>query len=133
MTLAQTSLCHGLAILTGVMAWVGLLVITGLASGNVAGMLRREAWDLEVWWVTSLPLTYLMAGVLGWLGPRRIWRWPLTIIGTQFACGLVLARSGLSLLPVALVFMLVLSLPGLLTASLGRTLARLYRKPAESR
>lgn len=133
MSRERTTLCYGIAVATGVLAWVGPLLIAGIAGGELGRTIRREAWDLDLWWTTGLPLGWLVAGVLGWLRPVRIWRWPLTIIGTQFVCALVLSRSGLSLLPFALVFMLVLTLPGLLAAWLGRSLRRFCRIGAEGR
>lgn len=115
----RAPLCHALAVTTGVLTYLGTLVIAGLAGGDMARALGREAVDLAPYWFFALPLCYLAAGVLGYLCPVRTWRWSLDMLATQWVCMLLFAGSDLSLWPLALVLALILALPGILTAWLG--------------
>ena len=112
-------LCHGLAVTTGVLTYLGALAIEGLASGDLARTFAREAVDVGAYWYFALPVCYLVAGLLGYLGPVRTWRWSLDMLATHAVCMLLFAGSGLNLWPLALLSALVLALPGILTAWLG--------------
>ena len=68
-------LCHGLAVVTGVLTYLGALAIEGLAGGDLARAFAREAVDVGAYWYFALPACYLVAGLLGYLGPARTWRW----------------------------------------------------------
>jgi hypothetical protein len=120
----RTATCYVVSVVTGLMSSLGALLLTGIMSGEVAETLRREAWDTELYWLIGLPLCYLVAGALGWLGPERIWRWPLVMMGTQALAMLLLSGSGLSLLPLGLILFAILALPGILTAWIGRCMRR---------
>jgi len=114
-----STVCHALAVATGLVTYLGTLLIAGLASGELARAFGREAMDLAPYWYFALPVCYLAAGVLGYLCPVRTWRWSLEMIATHSVCTLLLAGSGLNLWPLALVFALILALPGMLTAWFG--------------
>jgi hypothetical protein len=115
----RAPLCHGLAVVTGLVTYLGLMVIAGLVIGDLAGTLQREAIDVAPYWLFSLPLCYLAAGVLGYLCPVRTWRWSLDMIGTHAVCMVLLTGGGPNLWPLALALALVLALPGILTGWLG--------------
>jgi hypothetical protein len=117
----RTATSYVVSVVTGLMSSVGVLLLTGIMSGEVAKTLRREAWDTELYWLVGLPLCYLVAG---WLGPQRIWRWPLVMMATQVLVMLLPSRSGFSLLPLGLVLFAILALPGILTAWIGRCMRR---------
>ena len=119
-----STVCHALAVATGLVTYLGTLLIAGLASGELARAFGREAMDLAPYWYFALPVCYLAAGVLGYLCPVRTWRWSLEMIATHSVCTLLLAGSGLNLWPLALVFALILALPGMLTAWLGGLIHR---------
>jgi peptidoglycan/LPS O-acetylase OafA/YrhL len=119
-----STVCHALAVATGLLTYLGTLLIEGLAGGDVARAFGREAMDLAAYWYFALPVCYLAAGVLGYLCPVRTWRWSLEMIATHSVCTLLLAGSGLNLWPLALVFALILALPGMLTAWLGGVVHR---------
>jgi hypothetical protein len=87
---------------------------------------RYEVFDIPPYWYFGLPVCYLAAGVLGYLGPVRSWRWSLDMIGTHMAGTILFTGSGLSLWPVAVVFGLALALPGILAGWLGAFVYR-YR------
>ena len=120
----RTATCHIVAVVTGLASSLGVLLVAGLMSGRLPEALRREAWDTDLYWLVGLPLCYVVAGVLGWLGPERIWRWPLVMMATQALAMLLFAGSGLSLLPLGLILFAILALPGILTAWIGRCLRR---------
>ena len=115
----RAALCHGLAVITGVLTYLGTVTIHGLASGDMARAFAREAVDLAPYWYFGLPVCYLVAGGLGYLGPVRTWRWSLDMLATHALCTLLLAGSSLNLWPLALIFALILALPGILSAWLG--------------
>lgn len=131
----RAPLCHGLAVLTGFLTYVGALIIEGLATGDMARALQREAVDVASYWWFALPICYLAAGLLGYLGPVRTWRWSLDMLATHAVCMLLLAGSGLNLWPLALAFALALALPGILTAWLGGLVhrCRVAPDPRQSR
>jgi hypothetical protein len=120
-------LCHGLAIITGLLTYLGTLVIDGAARGDLSRALGREAWDTAAYWYVGLPVCYLIAGVLGYLGPVRTWRWSLDMLATHAVCTLLFAGSGLW--PLTLALVLVLALPGIVTARLGALIWRLRAGP----
>jgi hypothetical protein len=111
--------CHAFAIATGLFTFFGSLIIQGLAVGDMAGALQREVFDIGPYWFFGLPVCYVAAGLLGYLGQDRSWRWSLEMIGTHGVATLLFTGSGLSLWPIALVFSLVLALPGMVTGWVG--------------
>jgi hypothetical protein len=124
MTPERTALCYLIAVATALSSALGAQFLAGIASGDVARALGRELVDLDTYWLIALPVCYLVAGMLGWLGPLRTWRWILTMIAVQSLYGILAAGSGLSLLPLALVMTAVIALPGLVTGWLGGLLRR---------
>ena len=117
-------LYHALAVTIGLATFFGSLIIHGLEISDMARALQREVFDVGPYWYFGLPVCYLAAGLLGYLGPVRSWRWSLEMIGTQMVGMLLFTGSSLNLWPLALVFGLALALPGILTAWLG---ALVYR------
>jgi hypothetical protein len=122
----RTSTCYVASVVTGLMSSLGILLLAGILSGRMAETLRREAWDVDLYWLIGLPLCYIVAGVLGWLGAERISRWPLVMMGTQALVMLLFSGNGFSLLPLGLILFAILALPGILTAWIGRC-ARRFR------
>lgn len=49
----------------GALVWVLIVVATG----------KREAWDSGVYFSVGLPAICLLAAVLGFVEPKRTWRW----------------------------------------------------------
>lgn len=124
---SRTAACYVTAVITGLVSSLGVLLLAGVLSGGLPEALRREAWDTDLYWLIGLPLCYLVAGVLGYLGPERIWRWPLAMMATQGLVMLLFSRSGFSLLPLGLILFAILALPGIVTAWIGRC-ARRFRE-----
>ena len=131
MTPDRTLLCYALAAATAFATAFGVQLRAGIASGDFARAFGRELVDLGDYWLVALPVCYAAAGVLGYLGPVRTWRWILTIIAVHSAYMVLTAGSGLSLLPFALIMTAVICLPGLVTGWLGGFIRR-YRDVARS-
>jgi hypothetical protein len=119
-------LSHALAVAIGLLTFFGSLIIYGLTIDDMARAFQREVFDIGPYWYFGLPVSYLAAGLLGYLGPVRSWRWSLEIIGTHMVGTILFTGSGLNLLPIALLFGLALAIPGILTAWFG-ALAHRFR------
>ncbi len=83
---------------------------------------RREAWDAGEYFSIGIPLMCVIVFALGWHWPRRAWRWTLTMAAGQ-AAALALGGGSLSLWPLAIIAMTVVSVPqfiaGLIAARLS--------------
>jgi Na+-translocating ferredoxin:NAD+ oxidoreductase RnfD subunit len=128
----RAPLCHALAVATGLLTYLGALAIEGITSGDLTRALGREAVDTAAYWYFGLPVCYLVAGLLGYLGRRRSWRWSLDMLATHAVCTLLLAGSSLNLWPPTLVSALLLALPGILTAWLGSLAYRFRATPQQA-
>lgn len=83
---------------------------------------RAEPWDTEVYWSVSYPVSVAASAVLGYVFPKRAWRWGVTLTFTQGAV-MLLGGSGLGLLPLGLVLLAILSLPPIAAATLAARVA----------
>lgn len=88
------------------------LVLWSLATIAAGG---REAWDTGLYWTAAYPAALLICGGLAMLSPIRPWRWPLVVMLAQVPVMLA-AGSGLSLLPLGVMLLALLSLPGIAIA-----------------
>ena len=71
---------------------------------------NREPWDSALYWQASYPLAILLSAALGFAFPTRPWRWALVLMFGQ-ALVMIATGSGLSLFPLGLAVLLLLSLP----------------------
>ena len=76
-----------LSLMAGACGWLALAIPSG-----------REAWDTSSYFTTFVPALVLFAGALGFLFPRRAWRWGLALFAGQAAAAVVLNPTG-GLLP----------------------------------
>jgi hypothetical protein len=129
MTPERSLLCYTIAVATAIATAVATQLLTGIAAGDIPRAFGRELVDLGLYWLLALPVCYLAAGVLGYLGPVRTWRWIFSMIAIHSVYMMLTAGSGLSLLPFALAMVVVISLPGLVTGWLGGLIRR-YRETA---
>ena len=84
---------------------------------------RTEPWDAPAYWELGYPLSLALAGLFGVAFPARPWRWALVLTFAQLP--VMLANgSGLSLLPLGLLLLGVLSLPLVLAAKMGAVVSR---------
>ncbi|MDP1673993.1 MAG: hypothetical protein Q8L65_12900 [Burkholderiales bacterium] len=83
---------------------------------------RREAWDATEYFSIGIPLMFVIVFVLAWHWPRRAWRWALAMAVGQ-AAALAVCGNSLSLWPLAIIAMTVVSVPqfvaGLIAARLS--------------
>jgi hypothetical protein len=79
MTPERTMLCYTIAVASALSTTLGAPLLAGIATGDIAGALRRELVDLGTYWLLALPACYAVTAVLGYLGPVRTWRWILTM------------------------------------------------------
>jgi hypothetical protein len=86
----------------------------GLVLWSVAAVveLRVEPWDAPNFWTIYYPAAIALSGMLGFLYPHAPWRWALILMFMQLPV-MILGGSGFSLLPIGLILMAVLALPGI--------------------
>jgi hypothetical protein len=84
---------------------------------------RREPWDTSLYFVAGIPLMCVVAFAVAYVYPVKAWRWVLSMaVGQSIA--LVLGGGSLSLWPLGIVAMTVLSLPQFVAAIIASKLAR---------
>ena len=105
------------------------LLGAGLWAATSAWAGTREAWDSSFYWTAAYPAAFAVAAVLGFLAPRRPWRWGLTLMLAQ-AATMAAAAADFSLLPVGLIVFAVLSVPLCAGAFLGALLQRRRSQPS---
>jgi hypothetical protein len=96
-----TSFAYGIAAAAGLILWFATSMLGG----------RREPWDSPVYWTVSYPVAIALAGALGYVFPEKPWRWALVIMFMQMVV-MIVGGSGFGLLPLGLILLSVLSLPG---------------------
>jgi hypothetical protein len=97
----------------------GLVVCLGLTI--VAG--GREAVDTAEYFPVGVPLMVVAIFAIAYLFPRRPWRWTVCMAAGQISA-MVLSGSSLSLWPLAIVAMLIYSIPQFVAGFVGALLAR---------
>lgn len=101
-----------------VSAVAGLMVC--LAISLATG--RKEAWDSDVYFSVGIPIMCTLIFALGYRFPHRAWRWTLSMAVGQ-AIAMLSAGNSLSLWPLSLVAMTVLSVPQFVVGSVASRLA----------
>jgi hypothetical protein len=71
---------------------------------------RREAWDAGSYYTVGIPVMVVLIFIIAWVFPERPWRWTLAMAAGQ-ALSAFLQGSSLNLLPLAMIFMTVISIP----------------------
>ncbi|MGH8508883.1 MAG: hypothetical protein ACREVH_09220 [Gammaproteobacteria bacterium] len=105
---SSSILAYGIAIVAGTALWLTTSAIGG----------RAEPWDTSIYWTVAYPVAIVLAGLLGYVFPRRPWRWAVVVIFMQAAVMLI-AGSGFGLLPLGLILLTVLSLPAVALARIA--------------
>lgn len=98
--------------LCGLIVYLAIVLMTG----------RNEAWDDASYYVLGIPLMCIVAFAIGYRFPVKPWRWALWMAAGQ-AVGALLNGSSLSLLPFAIIFMVIISIPQFVAARFGSRMA----------
>lgn len=93
------------ALAGGALLWIGTAMLAG----------RTEAWDAPAYWTVTYPLAIVLAAVVGYLAPRRAWRWALAVFLAQ-ALVLTATASSFGLLPLGMILFAVIGLPAVVAA-----------------
>ena len=99
-------------------AAAGLLVC--LVISLVTG--RKEAWDSEIYFSIGIPVMCAVIFAIGYRFPERAWRWTHSMDVGQ-AIAMLSAGNSLSLWPLSIVAMTVLSVPQFVVGSVASRLA----------
>lgn len=86
---------------------------------------RSEAWDSGLYYAVGIPLMCAAIFIIAFLFPHKPWRWTLAMAAGQAASALF-GGSSLSLWPLALIFMTIISIPQFASGWFGARLARHY-------
>ena len=108
-----------LSLMAGACGWLALAIPSG-----------REAWDTSSYLTMFVPALVLFAGALGFLFPRRAWRWGLALFAGQASAAMVLNPTG-GLLPLGLIVFGFLSVPAVISATLGAFISRRLLRRAQ--
>lgn len=98
--------------LCGLAVYLAIIMATG----------RNEAWDDASYYVLGIPCMCIVAFFIGYRFPIKPWRWALAMAGGQMI-GALLNGSSLGLLPFAIIFMAIISIPQFIAALFGARLA----------
>jgi len=102
----------GIAATAGLVVWLAIGFITG----------RHEAWDSGLYFAVGIPIMCVIAFALGYYFPKRAWLLAIAIAFGQ-SLGLLFSGGALSLWPLTIVAMTVLSLPQLAAAIVASRLS----------
>lgn len=97
---------------------VAIAAVVGMALWFAASLVsgEREPWDGSFYWVFAYPLAVLACAFLGYLYPRRPWRWPLVLFAAQFVAMCLRNAELGNLWPLGMALFLILALPGVVAA-----------------
>lgn len=108
------------ATLCGAAIWI----FVALASG------RGEAWDSGLYFSVGIPAVCLVSMALAFFEPERSWRWGVLPVVGQFVWMLLSQGPG-NLLPLGIVVFAVLSLPSIIAARVGASIATKWARRNE--
>jgi hypothetical protein len=84
---------------------------------------RKEAWDSGAYFSVGIPIMCMLIFALSYLFPTRVWRWTVSMAAGQ-SIAILLGGGSLSLWPLSIVAMTVLSVPQLVVGSVASKLAK---------
>jgi len=116
--------------LVGFIVWTVLSVLGGM---EAEGFRLREAWDIPAYFYLGLPIMALAVAVAAFLVPKRVWRWPLWLVGGH-QVGVVLVgigmQSGPSLILLSAILAMLLVVLFTIPALVGYFINRLVTERA---
>ena len=95
----------------GLALWIMVAMVTG----------KREPWDANVYWTGAYPLAVIGSAFLGYLFPEKPWRWAAMVMLMQLVV-MTIRGSDLSLWPLALIVLAILTIPPALAGMLAAKL-----------
>jgi hypothetical protein len=99
--------------LAGLVVCLAITIATG----------KREAWDSGAYFSVGIPIMCMLIFALSYLFPARAWRWTVSMaVGQSIA--MLLGGGSLSLWPLSIVAMAILSVPQLVIGSAASRLAK---------
>jgi len=104
-------LAYVLSAAMGVALWIMVAMVTG----------NREPWDANVYWTGAYPLAVIGSAFLGYLFPEKAWRWAAVVMLMQLVV-MTIRGSDLSLWPLALIVLAILTIPPALVGMLAAKL-----------
>jgi hypothetical protein len=107
---------------TPILAALGTGIALELVVAAIGG--RREAWDSGLYWGAGLPAAAAIAGVLGYLFPRRAWLWGLLILPAQVSAMMLRSGEISGLWPLMVVLAAVLGAPLAAASAVGGIIRR---------
>ena len=103
---------YAAAALSGLVVCLAITIATG----------RKEAWDSGFYFLVGIPVMCALIFGISYIFPRRAWRWTLSMaLGQSIA--LALGGGSLSLWPLAIIAISVLSVPQFVTGFVASKLA----------
>jgi hypothetical protein len=100
------------AVVSGALIWA----LVASASG------RSEAWDSGMYFAAGIPAGCLLSFALALIEPQRSWRWGVLPMVGQLVW-LLLTQGVGNLLPLGVIVFGVLSIPGIIAARIGASMA----------
>jgi hypothetical protein len=101
-----------LAAVGGAAVWIFVAIASG----------RKEAWDSGVYFSVGIPAVCLISMAFGFFEPSRPWRWGVAPVVGQFVWMLLTQGPG-NLLPLGMVVFGVLTIPPIIAARIGTSIA----------
>jgi len=108
------------AIVAGAAIWIFVALATG----------RSEAWDSGLYFSVGIPAVCVVSMALAFVEPEASWRWGVLPLVGQFLWMLFSQGLG-NLLPLGIVVFVVLSVPSIIAARIGASIARRWAGPSE--
>lgn len=108
-----------------ILGWLASIVAGGLLwAYAITSFNGREPWDRPEYWSIYFPTAILLAFLLGAAFPRRAWRWSIAVMLMQLPAMMLISGSDAGLLPLAVVLLVGLSVPGMVVGVVGGGLRR---------
>lgn len=104
---------YAAAALSGLVVCLAITIATG----------RKEAWDSGVYFSVGIPVMCAVIFAISYRFPRKAWRWTLSMALGQ-SVAIALGGGSLSLWPLSIIAMAVLSVPQFVTGLAASRLAR---------
>lgn len=104
---------YATAALSGLVVSLAITITTG----------KTEAWDSGVYFAVGIPLMCVLIFAISYLFPIRAWRWTLSMAVGQ-SVAVAFGAGSLSLWPLSIIALGLLSLPQLVVGSVASTLAK---------